>query len=127
MVLASSRQSRWTLNWNGYSYDPGAKVYEAAGEPDCMTAGVGKTVATLYSICTGQHTPQRDQLPHHYQYLTLCTSSSVRFLSEFALFGFRGPESRVRLSPSNLTWIPPIAASVERFKTTLPDKKSRLV
>jgi hypothetical protein len=36
-----------TLNWNGYSYDPGAKVYEDAGDPDCMTAAVGKTVATL--------------------------------------------------------------------------------
>lgn len=123
----SAAQSEWTLNWNGYSYDPAAKVYEVADEPDCITAGVGKTVATLYSICAGQYILQRNISGRRHLFLTLCTSSSVRFLSEFTLLGCRGPESRVRLSPSNLTWIPPMVVSVGRCRTTLPDKKSRFV
>jgi hypothetical protein len=44
-------ESASTLNWKGYSYEPAAKVYEGAGDPFCITPGVGKTVATLYNIC----------------------------------------------------------------------------
>jgi hypothetical protein len=37
-------------------------VYDIAGDPVCMTPGVGKTVATLYRICE----PRQQILPNLY-------------------------------------------------------------
>ena len=100
------------------------------------TAGFGKSVATLYNICT-----ERTQVnlctntrictaPHNSGIAinrTLCTSSSVRFLSDCSWWGCRGPDRRVLLSPSNLIWMPAIDVSVGKLTMTFPVMKSRLV